>query len=74
MSIWPLFYMKALYTILFFADMLALILLFYLFFHLVNTGIGGHVQTFAYVVIAIVISMVLLVFFLHRYLKTKSPD
>ncbi|MEP7257452.1 MAG: hypothetical protein ABI687_03670 [Flavitalea sp.] len=64
--------MKILYTILFFADTLALILLSFLFLKLLDTGIEKSVLVL--VISAIVFCIILLVYFLLRYIKQPPSN
>jgi len=62
--------MKIIYTILFFADTLLLIVLSYTFFKLMDSKIDGIVL--ALMVIAIVICIFMLIHFLNKYIKIPS--
>jgi hypothetical protein len=64
--------MKIIYTILFFADTLFLIVLANLFLKLIDTGMSG--LTFALMLFAIVASIVLLAYFLLHYIKLPSSE
>jgi len=64
--------MKIIYTILFFADTLLLIVLSYTFFELMDSRIDGIVL--ALMVIAIVICIFMLIHFLNKYVKIPSSE
>lgn len=66
--------MKIVYTILFFIDTLALILLCYFLLKLMDHGVDSHKLTFSLLTSGILTSIALLVFFLNRYTKTKSAE
>jgi len=67
-----LFKMKTLYTILFFVDMILLIVLSFWFLELVDSGINGI--TIALMLAGILSCIVLLIYFLLRYIKHPSSD
>ena len=64
--------MKIIYTILFFVDMLALLLLAFVFFKLIDTGISG--APIFFLILAIICSIALLVFLLFKYIKIPPTD
>ena len=59
--------MKIIYTILFFVDTLILIVLAFLFLKLKDVGMNG--ATFIMILVAIIFSIALLVYFILHYLK-----
>ncbi|HEY5406045.1 MAG TPA: hypothetical protein VIJ92_03120 [Ginsengibacter sp.] len=64
--------MKIVYTILFFADTLLLIVLTYAFFKLMDSSIDRFVL--AMMVIAIAICIFMLIHFLNQYIKIPSSE
>ena len=68
------FFMKILYTILFFADTLILILLAFLFLHVLDQGVARHLPGFVLLLAGMLICIILLVFFLHRYTQTRPRE
>lgn len=59
--------MKFVYTILFFTDTLALVLLSYLLFKLLDQG--GSRSSILLLAAALIVSILLLIYFFNRYLK-----
>lgn len=68
------FFMKMLYTILFFADTLILILLAFLFLHVLDQGVATHLPGFVLLLTGMLTCIILLVFFLHRYTQTRTRE
>ena len=64
--------MKIIYTILFFADTLLLVVLAYLFFQLMDNRMDTIIL--AMMVIAIVICIFMLIHFLSQYIKISSHE
>jgi hypothetical protein len=62
--------MKIVYTILFFIDTLLLIALAFLFLKLSDTGMS--VATLVSVIAGIIVSILLLVYLLYRYIKLPT--
>ena len=64
--------MKIVYTILFFTDTFLLVILSFLFLKLSDKGMSG--LPLALVITGIIFSILLLVYFLFRYIKLPSSD
>ena len=62
--------MKIIYTILFFSDALLLIILSFVFLKLIDKGASGF--TIISMLTGITFSIILLVYFLHTYLKIPT--
>lgn len=62
--------MKVVFTILFFADTIALVVLTYLLLHLIDAGKSG--ATIVEITAGMLLSIFLMILFVYRYLKTSG--
>ena len=62
--------MKIIYTILFFTDTLLLILLSFILFKMIDEGV--NIMKLIFILLAMILSIVTLIFFLRRYLKIPA--
>ncbi|RYG06093.1 MAG: hypothetical protein EOO02_01730 [Chitinophagaceae bacterium] len=64
--------MKVVFTILFFADTIALVVLTYLLLHLIDAGKSG--TTIIEITGGMLLSIFLMILFVYRYLKTSGSS